>query len=87
MRYFLPSEVEISIDIIILDRYFDPLADIYLGVRLRGLRGQTRDFSLLAVKSKGRINVGSFLNLANLIWGEFFSFLSLSRINSVSCIY
>ena len=38
---------------------------------LRGLCKQTRDFSLPEFKSKGRIDVGSFLNLADLIWGEF----------------
>ena len=37
---------------------------------LRGLCKQTRDFSLPEFKSKGRIDVGSFLNLADLIWGE-----------------
>ena len=42
---------------------------------LRGLCRQTRDFSLPEFKSKGRIDVGSFLNLADLIWGES-SFLS-----------
>ena len=40
---------------------------------LRGLCGQSRDFSLPEFKSKGRIDVGSFLNLADLIWGEFSS--------------
>ena len=38
---------------------------------LRGLCGQTPDFSMPEFKSKGRIDVGSFLNLADLIWGEF----------------
>lgn len=37
---------------------------------LRGLCKQTRDFSFPEFKSKGRIDVGSFLNLADLIWGE-----------------
>ena len=37
---------------------------------LRGLCKQTRDFSFPEFKSKGRITVGSFLNLADLIWGE-----------------
>jgi len=43
---------------------------------LRGLCKQTRDFSLPEFKSKGRIEVGSFLNLADLIWGELLSLLS-----------
>ena len=77
MRYF-PSEVEIDIDIFIL-------TDILIRWRiyieecgLRGLCGQTRDFSLPEFKSKGRIDVGSFLNLADLIWGEFFSLFRFS---------
>lgn len=38
---------------------------------LRGLCKQTPDFSMPEFKSKGRIDVGSFLNLADLIWGGF----------------
>ena len=38
---------------------------------LRGLCKQIRDFSLPEFKSKGRIDVDSFLNLADLIWGEY----------------
>lgn len=37
---------------------------------LRGLFKQTCELSLPDFKSKGRIDAGSFLNLADLIWGE-----------------
>ena len=38
---------------------------------LRELRRQTQDFSIPELKSKDRIDIGSFLNLAGLTWGEF----------------
>ena len=42
-----------------------------------------RDFSFPEFKSKGRIDVESFLNLADLIWGEFPSFLFLSPVTNI----
>jgi len=48
---------------------------------LRGVYEGTRDFSLNKFKSKGRINVDSFLNLADLIWGEILFLLSCKFSN------
>jgi len=48
---------------------------------LRGVYKHTRDFSLPEFKSKGRIDVGSFLNLADLIWGKFFFLFSSKSSN------
>jgi len=50
---------------------------------LRGLCKQTRDFSFPEFKCKGRIDVGSFLNLADLIWGELLFLFSPTLVVSV----
>ena len=54
---------------------------------LRGLCKQTRDFSLPEFKSEGRIDVGSFLNLADLIWGELLSLsFRVTWITDTGCL-